>query len=85
MTRAQYRKNYRILVRNVTRDLRQFGERALKQSNCIDLTGEMADFRVPKNVLVAALERIAGPAGYGPLKRTDKKHIKQIRYNTPLY
>ncbi len=54
MTENTYRKNYRKLVAQVNRTLREYGEAALK-SKAFALEEETAPFTLPNNVLRAAL------------------------------
>jgi hypothetical protein len=83
MTKAEYRKRYRELVRDVSKSLIQYGEAALK-SGAIDLPIEDSDWGLPKDVLTAALKRqVAEYAPHNP-RGKHARNVKNILICTPL-
>jgi hypothetical protein len=88
MTKTEFRKRYRQLLKDSVRALRNFGEYAVRHG-LVDLNSE-GEWTEPKNVLVAAMEREAGPAGHGPSSllspannRKIRKRVAQLRSEVP--
>lgn len=82
MTKKQFRKNYRTLVRNVSANLLRYGEAALK-SGAFELSEEAADWGLPKNVLVAGLESQIWEYRPHSERGRDRKQIRNIISCTP--
>lgn len=79
MTKKQFRKKYRELVKNSARMLRIFGEAAL-ESGSLNIEKARDDFGLPKNVVCAALREASHQ--YRPFQKADEKEIKNILATT---
>lgn len=80
MTRREYRKAYRSVVREATKFLRNYGEKAL-ESGVLDLKVERHPISVAKNVLCAGADKLSLPMNFGPFTSTDQRKISRIRSN----
>jgi hypothetical protein len=83
VTKAQFRKKYRSLVRKIAAEMNAFGEAALG-SGAVELEDYRDDYELPKNVACAAMQRFAGEAGYGTGTRKHKNTVKNLHRCVPL-
>lgn len=81
MTKSELRKNYGKLRKSVNKMLRDYLDAALKSGAISDLKEEESTFRIPKNILCAALRNAAWQ--YAPIKKSDVKDINNIYACTP--
>ena len=84
MTKTQYRKNYRQLVKQVTAGLREYGEAALKsKAFALEDTPKEEPFRLPNNVLRAALIHAQDTCRSIPSRvKEDTKEVTNIYIQT---
>jgi len=83
MNKAEYRKNYNELLKKTVEMLQNYREAALK-SGALDLDSESVPFRLPKNVMCAALRECQ--AQWGPVRAKDRnaEEIENIYRMTNL-
>ena len=81
MTKKEFQTNYRSLVRKTTEMLLEYEKAALK-SGAFDLKPEDTPFRLPKDVLTAALEDIIPQWAPHSWNRAERKRVKNIQMLT---
>ena len=80
MTKAQLRKKYGELRRKTNTMLRDYLEAALK-SGAFDLPSAEDNYRLPKNIMCAALKNASWQ--WGAFRRSDDKEARNIYRMTP--
>lgn len=81
LTKAAFRKRYADLCRKTQRMLREYG-RAFLERGAVDLSKEEDNYRLVKNVLVAACEDSSFQWGAPSHDMRGKRQIKRIRATT---
>ena len=79
MTKAQFRKKYKELVKRTAKALELFGEVALS-SGAIELDDWKDDYRLPKVVVSAGLKDMFGQ--WRPLNDNDRKEVTNVHITT---
>jgi len=83
VTRSEYRKNYNAVLKETVKTLRDYREAALK-SGALDLEWEKVPYRLPKNVMCAALQECQYQWGPTHVKDHNAKEIQNIYCMTNL-